>query len=339
MTTVQNYINHIVFVLDASLSMKRHEANVITVADAQIAHLAQRSQELDQETRVTIYTFGGRDKFECIVYDKDVLRLPSLKGRYAAIHGHTALIDATGQALRDLNKTPELYGDHAFLTYVLTDGQDNNSATRPAVFAAAIQGMPENWTIACLVPDANAVFEAKKFGFAPNNIAVWDTRSERGMVEVGQTIRQSTDVFMTNRAAGVRGTKTLFQAEVDKGALQQAVQRGAVEPMHFGQYRLLPVKEASPIAEFVEANLKRKYVTGEAYYQLTKTETIQAQKKVAIRDNKTSQLFSGPAARQILNLPPYEVRVGPDFSPAHTIFVQSTSTNRKLVPGTQLLII
>lgn len=59
----QNYINHVALVLDASSSMSRLSGKVIEVADQQIAYLARRSRELDQETRVTVYVFAN--KVEC----------------------------------------------------------------------------------------------------------------------------------------------------------------------------------------------------------------------------------------------------------------------------------
>jgi hypothetical protein len=67
-------------VLDRSGSMAHLADQVVKVADNQIAYLAKRSKELDQETRVTVYTFGNTT--ECLFYDKDVLRMPSLKGHY-----------------------------------------------------------------------------------------------------------------------------------------------------------------------------------------------------------------------------------------------------------------
>src|SRR5688572_10516672 len=104
-TTIKNYINHIVFVLDESSSMGHLTQKVIEVFDGQIKHLATRSQEMDQETRVSVYNFN--DNTRNIVYDKDVLRLPSLKGHYSP-SGCTALLGATLKALEDLKETPEL---------------------------------------------------------------------------------------------------------------------------------------------------------------------------------------------------------------------------------------
>jgi hypothetical protein len=80
----QNYINHVVLNLDASASMGPHRNNLIRVADGQIKYLAQRSQELDQETRVSVYSFN--EEVECLIYDKDVCVCrrfrASINGRY-----------------------------------------------------------------------------------------------------------------------------------------------------------------------------------------------------------------------------------------------------------------
>lgn len=330
----QNYINHIALVLDESSSMERLAREVVKVADNQIAYLAQRSKELDQETRVTVYTFADHHKIRCVFYDKDVLRMPSLAGVYKP-YGSTALVDATAKAIDDLAKTPELYGDHAFLVYVLTDGQENNSRTSGSALTKIIGGLADNWTVAAFVPDANGKFEAKKFGFPADNIAIWDTNA-KGLAEVGETIRQTTETFMTNRAVGVRGSKNLFNmAPVSK----QAVQAVVTTALHPGQYRLAPVKADGPISAFVEDLTHRPYRLGEAYYQLSKTEKIQPQKSIAIFDKKTRAVYTGPEARRVLGLPNHEVKVKPDYNPDLEIFVQSTSVNRKLIAGTNLLLL
>lgn len=326
----QNYINHIALVIDRSASMNSLVSQVEKVADSQIEYLAKRSKELDQETRITLYTFD--DKIECVVYDKDVLRMPSMKGLFTP-RGSTALIDATIKAIGDLSKTPELYGDHAFLVYVLTDGEENMSKARAPDLQSRIADLAENWTLAAFVPHQTGKFEAKKFGFPADNIAIWDTTS-RGLTEVGETIRQTTDTFMRGRATGVRGSKNLFNlAAVTKSDVAN------LPKLHFGQYRLAEVKKEGPIAPFVEDLTKRAYHLGEAFYQLSKTEKVQGDKAVALRDRKTGNVYTGAGARSLLGLPDHEVKVAPTSHPDFDIFVQSTSTNRKLVPGTKVLLI
>jgi hypothetical protein len=57
-----------------------------------------------------------------------------------------------------------------------------------------------------------------------------------------------------------------------------------------------------------------------------------------VMDKKTKKVYGGEEARNLLGLPDMEVRVKPDFNPDFKIFVQSTSTNRKLVGNTQVLL-
>src|SRR6266576_6473786 len=130
---LQHLINHITFVIDRSGSMDGLLKSVESVFDNEVQHLKERSQELNQETRVSIYTFD--DTVECLVFDMDVMRLPSLKGTLIA-GGQTALLDSSYQAMTDMKQLPEIYGDHAFLMYVLTDGYENHSKKINAAFFA-----------------------------------------------------------------------------------------------------------------------------------------------------------------------------------------------------------
>jgi hypothetical protein len=331
----QNYINHIALVLDASGSMDVHRHEVVKVADQQIAYLAQRSKELDQETRITVYTFDYSHNIQCVFYDKDVLRMPSLKGHYVP-NGQTALIDATLKSLIDLEKTPELYGEHSFLVYVLTDGAENASKMTSYDLEGRLRKLPDHWTVACFVPNAMGVMEAKKFGFMKDNIAVWDSTSAAGVQEAGETIRRATETFMTGRTSGVRGYKNLFQMQA--GNLTPAALKG-LGKLGPGQFRILAVKNESPIASFVEVETRRPYRLGEAYYQLTKAEKVQPHKAIALFDRKNFTVFTGKNARTVLGLPDHEVKVDPTNTSGYDIYIQSTSVNRKLVPGTNVLLV
>lgn len=329
----QNYINHIALVLDASASMSPHARELVRVADAQIAYLARRSQELDQETRVSVYTFSSI--VQCLVFDKDVLRLPSIASLYRT-GGRTALIDAAIQSQVDLETTSQIYGDHSFLTFVLTDGQENESRRTAGALASRLRSLPENWTVAVLVPNMLGKHEAKQFGFPVDNIAVWDATTTRGVVEVGETIRSATDSFMTGRARGVRGTRSIFSTGVD--AVNEQTVRSTLSYLGYDDFKLLSVDQAAPIREWVHSK-GLDYIIGKAYYQLTKTESIQSQKAVAVLEKSTGRVYAGAAARDLIGLPQMEVRVKPQDNPKYDVFVQSTSVNRKLVPGTRLLIL
>lgn len=355
----QNILNHVVLCLDASSSMQRHSGAVVKVADNLVADLAKLSKDMDQETRITIYTFADANKIECAVYDKDVLRLPSIASLYKA-NGNTALLKATQTAIEDLAMTPEKYGDHSYLLYIITDGDENasNRDFTTSYYGSPIPGIQyaktlppmmaslgDNWTLACLVPDSMGVVRAKKYGFPANNIAIWDTSSSQGMEEAGRTMTSATTSYMQARATGLRGTKNLFTPNV--GQLDtNAVTAAGLTPLDPSKYVLIPVVEKTTIQEFVESCTSQ-YQVGKAFYQLTGSGTpkgkkhiiVQGNKAVAVMHKKTSKVYTGPEARKLVGLPDTDTNVDPkDDRGEWLLYIQSTSVNRHLYPGTKLLL-
>lgn len=338
--TSQNYINHIALVLDMSGSMSSRAQDLVKVVDAQVQHLALRSLELDQETRLTVYTFEESNRIKCVFYDKDVLRMPSIKDHYRP-GGMTALMDATGKALEDLAKTPELYGDHAFLVMTFTDGAENASRRYTASgLKAAINRLPENWTVAGLVPDDSGKRRSMLAGFSEDNLAIWDTKGVAGgMVEVGDTIRQATDTYMTNRASGIRGSKSLFSMTSDV-VNADSIKAAGLKPLVKGTYRMVVVPPAMNDYQI------RDFITGcglpfqvyQNFYQLMKPEKIQGDKVLAIVHKKTREVFMGEAVRKMVGLPDYETTVRPETNKEYDIYVQSGSVNRKVKVGQNFLV-
>ncbi|NML52645.1 VWA domain-containing protein [Streptomyces sp. R302] len=340
----QNFINHVALVLDASSSMSHLRGKVVEVADQQIEYLARRSRELDQETRVTVYVFA--DTVQCVIYDKDVLRMPSLKALYN-VGGMTSLLAAALKSQGELAQTAQLYGDHSFLTFVLTDGQENASHRCPdapsrdpralvSAVAKMIETQDDNWTLAVLVPDQMGKREAMNCGFPKDNVAIWDATSTRGLEEAGQVIQQATEKFMMGRTKGIRGSRSVFSVGAD-AVNKETIAAAGLTPVDASGYQLIPVPRDVAIREWVTES-GHTYKTGCAFYQLSKSEKIQARKRIAVLEKKTDRVYTGPEARALLGLPDEEVRVKPDQNADFTIFVQSTSVNRKLVPNTRLLL-
>lgn len=329
----QNLINHIAIVADGSSSMGMHMHTVVKVVDQQVNYLASRSKEMDQETRGTVYTFA--DKVECLYYDMDVLRLPSISGDYRP-QGMTALVDATFQAINDLEKTAQLYGDHAFLIFVITDGQENQSRKhRASELPNLISRLPENWTVATLVPDQRAVFAAKACGFPAGNVAVWDIHGDFN--EVGNTVRTATESFMTSRSLGVRGTRSLFSTAPD-AVNKKTITAAGLTKVPTSKYDMTHVTvEKMEAKEWVES-LGRRFVLGSLYYPLTRAEKIQPQKKLMVLEKKTGLVFEGDGVRPLLNLPSELVTVKPDHNPDYRIYVQSTAPNRHVHAGWDIIL-
>ncbi|MBD3004736.1 vWA domain-containing protein [Streptomyces sp. 5-10] len=348
----QNLINHVALVLDASASMRHLSHKVIEVADEQITYLARRSKELDQETRVTVYVFA--DEVDCVIYDKDVLRMPSLKQLYRT-GGMTSLVAATLKSQRELAQTAQLYGDHSFLTFVLTDGQENASHRCPdapsrypnqlmGMLSERLQTLPDNYTVAVLVPDQVGKREAQQFGFPKDNIAIWDATSTTGLEEAGQTIHRATETFMTNRASGIRGSRSVFS--MDSSAVNKDTVRAAgLKELPVSSYQIVRVAPGDPekwpkIREWVQEGVGHPFRTGMVHQELVKTTEVQSTKSLVIVDNETDRAYGGTRdqVRSLLGLGGDNVKISPQSNKKYSVFVESRSTNRKPVVGQRMLL-
>ncbi len=358
----QNRINHVALVLDASSSMGDSglTSTVIKVSDNIIKFLAKLSKEQDQETRITVYNFA--DIAECVIYDKDVLRLPSM-AEYYKPYGWTALIDAAALCIDDLLMTPQKYGDHAFIVYVISDGLENRSRKHSGhSLRQKIAGLPDNWTLAAMVPNTQGKLAAESYGFPRGNIEIWDATSREGVEESGLRIEAATTSYMQARATGVRSTTNLFDIGANK-VNAEAILNAGLSPENTDNYDLVQIgvwpgqvkpadwddkkrrkqwkAHGGRIDEFVQNVNGGQYFVGQAYYQLVegKRERIQPSKKIAVLNKKTDQLYTGAGARKLLGLPDNaEQAVKPTASDDYLIYVQSKSPNRLLVPGCRLLI-
>ncbi|MGW4652072.1 VWA domain-containing protein [Kitasatospora sp. NPDC004289] len=356
---IKHKVNHVSLVVDKSGSMHQHEAQLIRVVDEFVKGLQEESDRLGHETRISLYAFDH--EVHNLVWDMDVKHLPALKGLYRVENGATALIEAAVKSVDDLKNIWEGYGEHSFLQVVVTDGEENASGfsesgkmhvrqkggTGTAVLRSwterihtAMEELPEHWTSAILVPNSLAKRTAQEYGFPAGNIAIWDADSTQGVEEAIGTVKSAATSFLRGREKGVRGTKNLFAMGQDLKAADVSANLDALDA---GKYILVPVDEQLPIRQFVTA-AGHPYKTGCAYYELSKREKIQPRKQLAVAEKDpttgrmTGRVFSGPAARRLLGLPATETTVKPGDNPNFTVFVQSTSVNRKLVPGTKLLV-
>lgn len=361
---VEHKINHVALVIDRSRSIHDYglTESVIKVVDAQVAWLAKLAKDTGQETRVSVYTFYYQS-VECIAFDIDASHLPSLRGHYTP-DGGTPMISGTLQAISDLKQTAQMYGDHGFLVFVVTDGEENTSHMSlprgtPDILTRTLAALGENWTVGVLVPDFRCKLRCESFGFPKGNIAIWDTSGASGVEEMGEEIKAATQNFYTGRAAGVRGTNTLFANQVT----QAQVDATNLKPVDPDQFMIIPVALASTstlayvipkksitkknpggvkhveIMPFIQET-GRTYVAGQAYYELVKSEKFEANKKVALIHRQTKKVYVGDEAKALIGLTGTSTRIRPNpvGKGDYDIFVQSTSVNRHLPIGTRVLI-
>jgi hypothetical protein len=353
----KHLVNHVIFVLDASTSMEGSRARQLVKAVAEeVRNLAieSGSEKQNQETRVAIYTFA--DKAQCVVSERDVMRLPEIGDVYEP-YGNTALCDAGILVLDDIKLVCQKYGSHGFLVYFLTDGEENRShPVARANLPKRLADLPENVTVACLVPEGRnysgntCAEDAIRYGFPPGNVATWNINAADGVKKAVQsTMRTATANYMTARASGLPGSTTLFSTS--SAADNEAAVKQNLTPLSTDEYTLIPVvpppasNNGKPweIKLFAE-HCGHRYTAGySGYYELVATkkkpsEVIQGNKKIIVVEKATNQAFGGDAARSLLDLTNETKRVRPKDYPGYKIYVLSGSVNRHLVPGTHLLI-
>lgn len=108
----------------------------------------------------------------------------------------------------------------------------------------------------------------------------------------------------------------------------------AVPPHRF---QILHVDDRCVIRDFVNAT-GANYKAGRGFYEFQKSETIQARKEIVLRDKRTGDMFTGRKARELAGIPEgITARVKPTALDQYLVFVQSTSYNRVLAPGSLFL--
>lgn len=117
----------------------------------------------------------------------------------------------------------------------------------------------------------------------------------------------------------------------------ESLEKTGLKPVEPGRFQILDVYKDQDIKSFVLDN-DLIFKVGRGFYEFTKTEDIQENKEVIIRDKLTGDMFTGSDARNMIGVPlGTRGRVKPDKSTKYKIFVQSTSNNRKLKGNTEFL--
>ncbi len=326
-------VNHVAFLLDASGSMAGLTNATREVLSKLLDGLATEEKKSGIETRLHLYTFGYRLQPELTNVN------PRAAGSfvYSSRGEGTALIDSTMELIDRLGEYSSTKDDVSFLVYVLTDGQNTENGNHASRLRSLLRGLNDDWTLAIMVPNDHCKGQAISYGFPADNIQIWETTA-KGMQELGRNLAATNSSYYSMRSAGVKSTKSLFKFEDN---LAKSVVKKAMEEVNPGEYETLLVRKGDDgraIKDFVESWTKAPYRVGSAYYQVTKPEKIQAGKVLAVVDKMTGKMYSGMNARNLLGLPHYEVKAEPASFKNYDLFVQSTSTNRKLVADTHLIV-
>jgi hypothetical protein len=324
---------------DHSGSMGRIARPAMNDYNGLIASIAAATAASGQETIVSVLElgYGTTTDVRAVIDGQPVQALTPISSYSTS--GGTPLWDAVGDAIDNLLKQPGADDpEAAFLVSLTTDGRDEHSKRWSSGRAIAKMEQliaTDRWTFTFRVP-ANEVKNLIRLGVHEGNILPWE-QTQRG-VEVAQAHATAafTD-YLSGRSKGMKSTKRFYanMAEVKIEDVKAALVNVGAE------VQLLPVGPAEheqAIREFVETRIGGKMLKGAAFYQLTKSELkVQGYKLIAVRNQKTGEVFAGPAARQLVGLPNVDTKLSPDNLGEWDVFIQSTSVNRKVVAGTNVL--
>ena len=323
--------NHVYICIDVSGSMGNTIDSAVKVFNNQIEFLRKSSIAFEQETRVSFYKFNS--DVTCVISDVDVARPMTLEKMVAS--GQTALMDAVDLAIEDSKLISQKYGDHAFVLYLITDGEENASRINSSVFKSRINSLPDNFSVIGFVPNLNGKTWLKNLGFSEGNLEIWDTTA-KGIEEVGKKMEAATTSFFQGRSRGIRSSNTMLSDLKD--VTSKNVTKVLDEVKKFDLI-INEKTQAVEIKPLYESKFKGIYTKGTGYYELVKNEHVQANKEIAIQNKKTGKVYSGDNARKLLGLPNTEVKVVPGDYGEWIVYIQSNALNRKIIPKQRLLVI
>jgi len=333
--------NYIGFSRDHSGSMGHLHRAAMADYNEQLHTIQEAAKSTNQDTIVSVVTIGvghraivGRE-----VVNSNVHVLKPLSS-YETDAGGTPMIDSVFELIKIMESVPDANDpDVSFLIMVTTDGEENVSRHRGRELAAKIKQLQatDRWTFVFRVPAGSGTRELARLGINNVNVYEWEL-SQRGVQQSTQANTEAFKEYFTNRGTGMKSTNKFYAnlADVSLEDLQKELVDISSEVTF---YDVTAADDQSLIRPFVEKTIKQPMARGAAFYQLNRTEPkVQANKRIAIRDKSTGTVFAGDAARKMLALPTIgTVRLAPDELGDYDVFIQSTSVNRKLDKGTQLM--
>jgi hypothetical protein len=329
----QRLKNYLTFVMDHSASMSRIKSDVQRTFNSLLAQHQQAAKEEDQDTQVSLVDFSTTVKE--VFAGRPIENVAPIVNYY--LDDMTALLDGVGRAIEINDAMTDSEDDHvSHLIMVLTDGHENCSRVYNwTTLQSRIERMQArgNWTFVFQVPPgATSIFTAR--GIPAGNVREWEATTQ-GVEAAAAATSVGTQSFYRSRSAGKKAVNNFY---TDLSDLKTSDLRKNLDDQQ-AFYQSYAVPKEVEIRSFVEAQTGKPYLSGSAFYQLTKPETIQWRKDVLIREKNKRAVWGGDEARKMIGLQPFtDCKVTPGNHANFDIFVQSTSTNRKLVRGTSVLV-
>ena len=334
---------HCAFCIDESGSVAGIVKPLVEAYNQTVTDIRSAVLDEGQEASMTALAFGDRVLKHRILYvGQQVQTVTPLDHNSLNPTGMTPLFDSVWRAIKKLEELDDGKPDTSFVVSVVTDGQENQSVD-PGV-PTTVKEMQkktatDRWTFTFLVPDGNEDWFSARFNVPRGNIQGWDTKTARGTKEAfivssaayGQFFKQKTKAGI-----GKKMSSRSFYSSTEKLTVREA--RSALSEIT-GQVEFIIPHIDCQIRDAIIGHGKE-WIKGAAFYALIKTEKkVQPYKMVALRVKTSGKVYSGQQAREMLGIGQATgtVRLVPGDHGKFDVFIQSTSVNRKIPAGTEVL--
>jgi hypothetical protein len=223
----------------------------------------------------------------------------------------------------------------------ITDGFENQSVDPgvPTTVREIEKKMAtDRWTFTFLVPNGHEDQFSMEFNIPRGNVQGWDTKTARGTMEAGIATSTAYRGFFKDKTAGggkKMSSKSFYSSTAD---LTVREARSALSEITSQVEFIVPHMDCQ-IRNAVLGHGKE-WIKGAAFYALIKTEKkVQDYKLVALRVKTSGKVYCGQEAREMLGIggAAGTVRLVPGDHGKFDVFIQSTSVNRKIPAGTEVL--
>lgn len=296
-------------------------ANMSTVKNAATAEML--------DTVVSVFGIGGYGVDRQVVVSNPHVLEPVTTWRAS---GGTPLFSGTLELIKMFESLPDANESHVnFLIRLTTDGEDTSGAEAALAAKIAEKQRLGNWTFTARIP-RNGRRYLNGLNIPAGNITEWDT-TEAGLRAATAQDEVATRSFFAATKSGAKSSSVFYTnaAAVNTQALKDI----SAETTLYINGQKSEDFDGIEIKDFILAR-RQQYLVGAAFYQLVKLEArVQPNKLILIREKSTGKVYAGAEARKMIGLDTVNnARVHPQHGGADIdIFIQSTSTNRKIGTG------
>jgi len=329
---------HVAFCIDESGSIQGIVKSLVAAYNKNVEAIRESVLAEGQEASMTAMAFGHRTLKHRVLYvGQQVQTVEELKDGDIIPSGLTPLFDSVYRAIKKLEELDDGHEDTSFIINVITDGQENSS--RDPGIEETIRLMNrkigmDRWTFAFLVPNGHSSYFSRNYHIPMGNIQEWDSDTAAGTETAFITNSRAFTGYFASKSKGLKSTKS-FYSDLTTATVREA--RSALSEIT-KQVQFISAGQTDQIRNIIfGAGLT--WIKGAAFYQLVKTEKkVQDYKLVALRVKTSGKVYCGVDARVMLGIDvPYTVRLVPGDHAKFDVFIQSTSVNRKIPTGTQVM--